>query len=124
MTNIEKVRHTFANCETGTIFSTSEIKDMVILKHGGNRGSIIPSDYCYNLTNKGKIEDPVLAKFNIFEWISRGNINTLVKTIYTLVQSLEIHETMTDNNNKYNSRNLLKDSIKIIDYYSFIIIKI
>lgn len=77
MTNIDKVKDTFAKHEIGTILSTSEIKDMVILKHGGNRGSIIPSDYCYNLTNKGKINDPILAKFNIFEWISRGKYKYL-----------------------------------------------
>ena len=77
MTNIEKVRDTFSNCKKGTMFSTSEIIDKVILKHGGNRGSIIPSDYCYNLTNKGKIDDPILVEFKIFEWIDRGKYKYL-----------------------------------------------
>lgn len=77
MTNIEKVRDTFVNCKKGTIFSTREIIDKVILKHGGNRGSIIPSDYCYNLTNKGKTDDPILAEFKMFEWISRGKYKYL-----------------------------------------------
>lgn len=77
MTIIEKVRDTFANCKKGTIFSTSEIIDLVMLKYGVNRGSIIPSDYCYNLTNKGKIDNPILADFKIFEWISRGKYKYL-----------------------------------------------
>jgi len=72
MTILEKVKDTFAHCALGTVYSRSEIIDMVKTKHGVNEESIIPSDYCYNLTNKGKTADASLENFNIFEWISRG----------------------------------------------------
>jgi len=77
MTIIDKVRDTFVGCEVGSIYSTKEIKDMVRTKYGTNDGSIIPSDYCYNLTNKGKAAYPELDKFKIFEWISRGKYKFL-----------------------------------------------
>jgi len=77
MTNLEKVRDTFAQCALGNIYSRSEIIYMVKTKYGVNEGSIIPSDYCYNLTNKGKTDDASLDKFKIFEWISRGKYRYL-----------------------------------------------
>lgn len=77
MTIIEKVRDTFAYCESGAIYTTSEIIDKVKAKHGVNKGSIIPSDYCYNRTNKGKLADVSLEKFKIFEWLARGRYKYL-----------------------------------------------
>lgn len=77
MTIIEKVRDTFINCEIGTVYLRSEIIEMVHSKHGINRSSIIPSDYCYNLVNKGKLANSELDKFKIFEWISRGKYKYL-----------------------------------------------
>ena len=61
---LEEVKSTFENTEIGTVFSTGEIKDLVYAKYGRNRKSVIPSDYSYNLTNKGKVGS--LAEFNIF----------------------------------------------------------
>lgn len=77
MTIIEKVRETFSKCEPGTIFTRSEIINMVKTKYSVNEGSIIPSDYCYNLVNKGKLADASLEKFKIFEWLSRGKYKYL-----------------------------------------------
>lgn len=77
MTIIDKVRDTFLGCEVGSIFTRREIVDMVRTKHGINEGSIIPSDYCYNLTNKGKAAYNELDKFKIFEWVSRGKYKFL-----------------------------------------------
>lgn len=77
MNIIEKVKDTFANCEHGTIYSRSEIVKMVKTKHGVNEGSIIPSDYCYNLTNEGILDNSDLDKFKIFEWVSRGKYRYL-----------------------------------------------
>ena len=54
MTIIEQVRETFQNVETGSKFTTIEIKSLVHKKFGTNIGSVIPSDYSYNMTNKGK----------------------------------------------------------------------
>ncbi|WP_019229976.1 HNH endonuclease [Sedimentibacter sp. B4] len=53
MTILDKVRDTFKWCEIGNEFTTQEIINKVVLKHGCNPGSIIPSDYCYNRINNG-----------------------------------------------------------------------
>ena len=70
MRNLDKVRKTFENVEVGEVFTTAEIKQMVYLKFGTNHGSIIPSDYSYNMTNKGKVGS--LKDFNIFIQLRRG----------------------------------------------------
>ncbi|MBQ7898220.1 MAG: hypothetical protein IJ323_07330 [Clostridia bacterium] len=64
MTILDEVKETFKNVETGKEFTTFEIKQMVNQKFGRTYGSIIPSDYSYNMTNKGKIG--TLKNFNIF----------------------------------------------------------
>ena len=70
MTILEEVRETFKNTELDAEFTTSEIKDMVYLKFGRNKSSVIPSDYSYNMTNKGKVGS--LENFNIFVQLRRG----------------------------------------------------
>ena len=70
MTVIEEVRETFKNIETGSELTTAEIKNLVHTKFGTNIGSVIPSDYSYNMTNKGKVGS--LETFNIFRQIKRG----------------------------------------------------
>ncbi|MBR5496584.1 MAG: hypothetical protein IKV76_01205 [Clostridia bacterium] len=70
MTVINEVRCTFAKTKYGTEFTTEEIKQKVYDKFGRNKGSVIPSDYCYNMTNKGKVGS--LKDFNIFIQIKRG----------------------------------------------------
>lgn len=70
MTILDEVRETFKNTEVGKEFTTSEIKQMVYLKFGRTYGSVIPSDYSYNMNNKGKIGS--LRDFNIFLQVKRG----------------------------------------------------
>ena len=70
MKNIAAVRETFCNAPIGSTFTTAEIKHMVSTKYGCNKSSIIPSDYSYNMTNKGKTGS--LKDFNIFVQIKRG----------------------------------------------------
>ena len=70
MTILDEVRETFKNVELETEFTTAEIKQMVYLKFGRNTRSVIPSDYSYNMNNKGKIGS--LKKFNIFIQLRRG----------------------------------------------------
>ena len=71
MTVIEEVIETFADVQIGTVFTTREIKEMVSKKFGRNEGSIIPSDYSYNMTNKG-IVGTASEHFNIFVQTKRG----------------------------------------------------
>ena len=70
MTVLDEVRETFRNIPFGTELSTAEIKQMVSSKFETNSGSVIPSDYSYNMTNKGKKGS--LLTFNIFIQIKRG----------------------------------------------------
>ena len=70
MTVLDEVRDTFREVEVGTEFATSEIKRMVYERFGRNPGSVIPSDYSYNMKNKGKIG--ALKEFNIFVQVRRG----------------------------------------------------
>ncbi len=70
MTVLDEVRETFKNVEIGTEFSTAEIKKMVNEKFNRTEGSVIPSDYCYTMTNKGKVGS--LVDFNIFIQVKHG----------------------------------------------------
>ena len=70
VTVIDEVRETFKNTKIGEEFTTEEIKQMVHHKFGRTQGSVIPSDYSYNMTNKGKVGS--LKNFNIFLQVKRG----------------------------------------------------
>ena len=70
MSVLDEVRETFRNIPFGTEFTTAEIKQMVSSKFKTNPGSVIPSDYSYNMTNKGK--KGALETFNIFIQLKRG----------------------------------------------------
>lgn len=63
----EKVRKTFKGRED-QIFRRQEIIKMVLEKYPStNKLSVIPSDYCYNITNNG-----IKFHFHLFEWQSKG----------------------------------------------------
>ena len=70
MSVLDEVRETFRNVPVGTEFSTAEIKQMVSSKFNRKPGSVIPSDYSYNMKNKGKTG--TLETFNLFFQIKRG----------------------------------------------------
>lgn len=69
MTILDKVIDTFKNYEIGTEFTRQEIINKVVIKHGCNPGSIIPSDYCYNRINNGIDFENFL---HIFEFMGNG----------------------------------------------------
>ena len=50
---LNEVIQTFKDTPLNTVFSRSEIVDLVASKYGRNPTSIIPSDYCYNRLNNG-----------------------------------------------------------------------
>ena len=53
MTIVEQFRECFKDTPIGTRFTRKQIIDMLHDKYGTNETSIIPSDHCYNMTNKG-----------------------------------------------------------------------
>lgn len=53
MYNYEKIAEACKGLIIDKVYESSEILDYIIIITGINRDSIIPSDYCYNLTNKG-----------------------------------------------------------------------
>lgn len=69
MTILDKVQDTFSDFQSGEVLSRSEIINFVHVKYGVTKGSIIPSDYCYNLVNKDKLSNRSLLDFNLFKWI-------------------------------------------------------
>jgi hypothetical protein len=68
MTIRDKVLSAFEN-RTGKMFKREEIIDLVVATYPGtHRGSVIPSDYCYNSINK----DNTSFKLHLFESLGYG----------------------------------------------------
>ena len=58
---------------TDEVLSRQEIIDLVVHSFPGtNRRSVIPSDYCYNLYNRG-----ITFDFHILEWVRRNTYKVL-----------------------------------------------
>ncbi len=53
MTINEQIRECFKDVAIGTRFSRKQIIEMLHEKYGTNETSVMPSDHCYNMTNKG-----------------------------------------------------------------------
>ncbi|UOO92526.1 DUF7225 domain-containing protein [Vitreoscilla stercoraria] len=53
------------------LLSRQDIIHAVHNKYGTNPSSVIPSDYCYNRTNKGAADKP------LFEWLGNGQYRYL-----------------------------------------------
>ena len=53
---VDQYRQCFKDVPIGTKLSRQEIIDRIHAAFGTNESSIIPSDYCYNMTNKGKLD--------------------------------------------------------------------
>ena len=51
---VEQIRACMKDVPLGTLLKRQEIIDRVVERYHANPASIIPSDYCYNMTNKGK----------------------------------------------------------------------
>ncbi len=48
---VGKIIETYGNKDH--VICTGELKKLVSERYGANKGSVIPSDYCYNIINKG-----------------------------------------------------------------------
>ncbi|MBN1829037.1 MAG: hypothetical protein JW884_07820 [Deltaproteobacteria bacterium] len=73
MTIRDKVLSVFEN-RTGEMFRREEIIDLVVGAYPGTfRGSVIPSDYCYNSINK----DSTSFKLHLFESLGAGGFKCL-----------------------------------------------
>jgi hypothetical protein len=70
MTDIQiwdKIRNVFSD-EVGKIFTTGKIKELVFERYlDTNKKSVIPSDCCYNMVNKG-----IYFENHIFEHLETG----------------------------------------------------
>jgi hypothetical protein len=70
----EKVKCVFQN-RIGETFGREEIIDLVVNAYPEtNRGSVIPSDYCYNMVNAGIINN---FDFHLFESLGEGRYKCL-----------------------------------------------
>ena len=61
----------FRNTEIGTCFSTEEIIKIVSDKFGRNAASIQPSDFSYNMHNKG-LDNGTWGEVKLFIQLKRG----------------------------------------------------
>lgn len=74
MTITEKILAVVKGNE-GKVFSRDEIIEAVVISFPGtNKGSVIPSDYCYNKTNKG---NGFGFPFPLFEYYDGGTYKYL-----------------------------------------------
>lgn len=64
MTITEKYRECFKEYPVGTKFTRKQIIDLMQQKFDIKPASIIPSDYSYNMTNKGKNGSAELNNFS------------------------------------------------------------
>ncbi|MFA0814747.1 MAG: hypothetical protein ACC608_03035 [Anaerofustis sp.] len=72
-TILDRVRNVFQGSQIGKVYTSQEIIRMVLKEYPSiKEGSIKPSDYCNNMTNKDKESNPALNNFNIFENVARG----------------------------------------------------
>ena len=75
MTDIQiwdKIRSVFCD-EVGKKFTTGEIINLVVERYPDtNKTSIIPSDYCYNMVNKG-----IYFENHVFEYLDHGYYKVL-----------------------------------------------
>ncbi len=107
MTVIEQVRECFKDCKIGTEFTRQEIIDRVCEKYGTNPTSVIPSDYCYNMTNKGKQASSVLNSFKIFNNIGNG-IYQYVGENFMKVKIQEVIEAYKNDFERINQEEIYK----------------
>lgn len=95
MTIIDQVRESFKDCRIGTEFTRQDIIDTICEKYGTNPTSVIPSDYCYNMTNKGKQASNVLNDFKIFvnigsglyKYVGENNMTEKIKSVIEAYKS-------------------------------------
>ena len=73
-TVLNEVVQTFKDTPINTIFTRSEIVELVSTKYSRNPTSIIPSDYCYNRLNKGINYENYL---HLFEYTEEKNYRYL-----------------------------------------------
>ena len=62
---IDQLRDCLSDIAIGTKMKRQEIISLVVDRFGANPNSIIPSDYCYNMTNKGISPDHISFFLNV-----------------------------------------------------------
>ena len=70
----EQVRDAFRDVKIGTVFTRAEIIKKVHAQYGGEKDSIIPTDYCYNRYNHGISLEKHLK---LFEYTTRNTFRYL-----------------------------------------------
>ena len=75
ITTLDEVEEYFEKFSIGKEFTTEDIKKMVHDESGRKHGSIIPSDYCYNITNNGI--NNYRDYLHLFEQVARGRYKYL-----------------------------------------------
>jgi hypothetical protein len=109
MTLRELLIEAFEDQEHGHRFFSKEIKEMVLrLCNTFSEGSIIPSDYCYNIVNKGQADrkyclfvqvEPGLYEYKGLNFQYSGDVTWKGRLLYSLnngVRENVDHELMRE----------------------------
>lgn len=98
----DQLRDCLADVAVGTKMKRQEIIALVVDRFGTNPNSVIPSDYCYNMTNKGIASDHVSFFLNVgtglYEYVGE---NYKATTIADVIAAYKKDFARIDNEERY-----------------------
>lgn len=77
MFNYEKIAEACKELTVGEIYDTAEIRQHILARTDVMEGSILPRDYCYNVTNKGADGNRFITWPRLFEHINKTSYRYL-----------------------------------------------
>ena len=99
---IDQLRDCLADVAIGTKMKRQEIISLVVDRFGANPNSVIPSDYCYNMTNKGISPDHVSFFLNVgtglYEYVGE---NYKATTIADVIAAYKADFARVDDQERY-----------------------
>lgn len=104
MTIVEQFREAFKDLPIGTRLTRKEIIDTLVKNYGTNPTSIIPSDHCYNMINRGIRSTSEKNNFflnvgeGLYEYVGEGWIGTAIEDV---IKQYKNNFTQQDNWERY-----------------------
>lgn len=99
---IDQFRDCFKDVAIGTRMKRQDIIELINSRYGTKPSSIIPSDYCYNMTNKGIPEDHVSFFLNVgtglYEYVGE---NYSLPTIEGVISAYKDDFVRVDDDERY-----------------------
>ena len=99
---VEQFRECLKDISIGTRMKRQDIIELISSRYGTKASSIIPSDYCYNMTNKGIPEDHVSFFLNVgtglYEYVGE---NYSLPTIEGVIAAYKADFERVDDQERY-----------------------